>query len=603
MNSLLDKISIVKQNEENTSIISITRLIIFFLLSCLLFFIVIFRLAHMQIYQYPYWKQRSEGNRIRIVPKPASRGIIYDRKSKIMATNRLSYSVLLYPMKMEKEEVQKVLTKLEEILKISKVAIEAKLLELGYKSAYPIYLMHNADEETISKLLENQTSLPGIEVVKNFIRFYPNENLASHILGYSGEITQEELKQTYNKNYNVGDIIGKTGLEQKFDVELRGKAGGDYIEVDAAGKPITTLKTEKAVQGNSLQLTIDSDIQAIAESALDKKKGAIVVIQPFTGEIFALVSKPDFNPNIFSDKVSQKEWNVLQKSNDHPFLNRALTVYPPGSIFKIITAVAAIEKEKLSITRYFHSTGSLKVGNRIFYDWNRGGFGWVNIEKALAYSIDTVFYQLGVEMGIYPIKMYANLFNLGVLTGIELPGELPGTIPDDTWKQQNFNEQWYPGDTANASIGQGFIQMSPLQGAIMISTIANEGNIIQPFIVKSIIDSNGQLLKNYTPQQTRKLPVSPNTIEIVKQGLKSAVAYGTASALQISGIRVAAKTGTAEDPPRKKPHSWVVAYAPAENPTVAICVFVEQGGGGGAVAAPIAKKVLLKVFENKNTKK
>ena len=587
-------------NDPN-NIQTVKRLYVFFIIACIFFAILIARLAYMQIYQYPYWKQRSEGNRIRLVPKAASRGFIYDSKSKVMATNRLSYSVIVYPMKMEKERINKSLGQLEQILGMPAKKIEQKLLKTGFHSAYPVYLMHNANEEVMAKILENQAALPGVEIVQTFIRYYPNKHSASHVLGYSREITDEELKDVFNKDYTMGDIIGKTGIEQKFDTELRGKAGGSYIEVDATGKPIRAIKSEKPKQGNSVQLTIDSDVQRVAEKVLANKKGAIVVINPNTGEIIALASKPDFDPNMFSDSVSEEEWVKLQKSADHPFCNRAVTAYPPGSIFKIVTSVAAMEKGKLDEFRTFYSSGSLKIGNRLKYDWNRSGFGIVDIKKALAYSIDTVFYQLGIELGIYPIKMYANLFNLGVLTGIELPGELAGTIPDENWKQQFLNEPWYPGDSANASIGQGFVQASPLQGAIMISAIANGGKVLQPFLVRSIRDPSGKLLKNCVPQQIRRLPVSQHTIDVVRRGLEGTVQYGTATALQI-GVPVAAKTGSAEDPPRQRTHAWVVAYAPADNPRVAMCMFLEQGGSGGHDAAPLAKIVLKEALGlNKKT--
>lgn len=550
------------------------------------------RLWYLQIHKYEYYKQRSEENRLRIIPITPNRGLIFDRNGKVLVDNRTSYSVLIYPVKITDELEQKVKL-LSKKLEIKPEAVISKLKYAGPNSPYPIDIKHDIDQETISYLLENRLSLPALTIEPTISRVHPEKNLASHILGYTGEITYEELKELKDKDYKVGNTIGKFGIERSFEDKLRGVEGGHFIEVDAIGRKMRTLKTETPTQGNNLHLTIDIGLQKRVEELLEGKKAAAVVMDVNTGEILAMASKPDYDPNIFYSRITPKQWSAIQKL-DNPFLNRAISSYTPGSIFKIVTSAAALQMGILSEYRQFYSKGYFKIGNYRFGDWNPYGFGWVNIEKALAYSIDTVYYELSLEMGIDQMKKYANMFGIGVRTGVDLPGESRGIMPDHAWKMKYWRTPWYPGDSVNSSIGQGFIHVSPLQAAVMTAATANGGKVLKPRILKSI---NGDRSTDRV-EILRRLKVSKANLEVVKHGMRSAVTYGTASALRRIPVDSAAKTGSAEDPPNRKTHGWAVSFAPYTNPKYTVVVFLQNGGHGGDVAAPIARDIYNYIYAN-----
>lgn len=565
-----------------------------------LFFFCIFllsilgtRLWYLQIYKYDYYKQRSEENRLRIIPISPNRGLIFDRNGKVLVDNRTSYSVLIYPVRITPELENKVKL-LSEKLEIEPEKVISKLKYAGPNSPYPIDIKHDIDQDTISYLLENRLSLPALTIEPSISRVHPEKNLASHILGYTGEITYEELKDLKDKDYKVGNNIGKFGVERSFEDKLKGIEGGHYIEVDSIGRKMRTLKTELPVQGNNVHLTIDIGLQKKVEELLEGKKSSAVVMNVKTGEVLAMASKPDYDPNLFYSRITPKKWAEIQKL-DHPFLNRAICAYPPGSIFKVVTSAAGLQTGKLSQYRQFYSKGYFNIGNYRFGDWNPHGFGWVNIDKALAYSIDTVYYELSLEMGIDKMKYYANSFGIGLRTGIDLPGELRGIMPDNAWKMKYWKMPWFPGDSANTSIGQGFVHVSPIQAAVMTAATANGGKILKPKLLKSL---NGDPSTSRT-EILRKVPVSNANLDIVKHGMRSAVTFGTASALRYLPFEAAAKTGSAEDPPNKKTHGWIVSFAPYKDPQYAVVVFMQNGGHGGDVAAPIARDIYTYMYQNK----
>lgn len=573
------------------------RIMVIFIFCFILLAIVGARLWFLQIYKYDYYKKRSEENRLRIIPIEPNRGLIFDRKGKVFVDNRTSYSVLIYPVKITPEFKIKV-DRLAQKLGIKPQDILRKLDFAGPNSPYPIEVKHDIDQESISYLLENRNILPPLTIEHSITRVHPGKKLASHILGYTGEITYEQLKDFKGKNYKIGDTIGQTGIEFSFEEILRGKEGGHFIEVDSIGRKIRTLKTDKPVQGNNIRLTVDLELQKKVENLIEGKKAAVIVMDVNNGEILAIASKPDFDPNIFYSRLSKKDWDNIQKL-DHPFLNRAITPFTPGSIFKIVTTSGALQMGIVTPERQFYSKGYFMLGKYRFGDWNSSGFGWVNIEKALAYSIDTVYYELSLEMKINTIKRYANMFGFGKKTGIDLPGERKGIIPDQNWKMKYTGVPWYPGDTVNSSIGQGFVQITPLQATVMMAAVANNGNVLRPVILKS---SNGKD-NHVSPQIIRKLEVSTKNLNIVRKGLRAVVTYGTASALKLGEIEVAAKTGSAEDPPNKKTHGWVVSYAPYKSPKYAVTVFLQNAGHGGEVAAPIAREIYLFLLNQENSNK
>lgn len=547
------------------------------------------RLWYLQIYKYTYYKERSEENRLRIIPITPNRGLIFDRKGKILVDNRTSYSVLIYPVKIT-PEINKKIKVLSEKLEIDPEIILKKLKYAGANSPYPIDIKHDIDQDTISYLLENGMSLPAITIEPSITRVHPEKNLASHILGYTGEITYDELNDLKDKDYKVGNTIGKIGIEKSLEDRLRGVEGGQYIEVDSIGRKIRTLKSELPTQGNNLKLTIDSELQAKVEDLLEGKRAAAVVMDVNTGEVLAMASKPDYDPNMFYSRITPELWKKVQKL-DNPFMNRAISSFTPGSIFKVAVSAGALQMGILTENRQFYSKGYFKIGKYRFNDWNPVGFGWVNIEKALAFSIDTVYYELSLEMGIDNIKKYTKMFSFGEKTNIDLPGESKGIIPDNDWKMKYWKTPWYPGDSVNSSIGQGFVHVTPLQATVMMSALANGGKVLKPQL---LIDNDTGKVK---PEIIRKLQISNANLQVVRNGVRATVRYGTASALKHLGIEATAKTGSAEDPPNKKTHSWIVTYAPYKNPKYAITVFVQNGGHGGEIAAPIARDIYKELFK------
>lgn len=544
------------------------------------------RLAHLQLYEGGRFLKLAEGNRLRVIPQLAPRGVIRDRQGRVLASNRLSYSLALYPIKMKREQVDEVIDRLKQLLNIDATEIRRKVQKLGYQSPHPIKLLPDIDQRMIAKIAEHQAELPGVSIEPDTIRYYPKGTLAAHVLGYTGEVTEGELARFPDRGMRQGDIIGKAGVERVWDELLRGRNGFQRVEVDSRGRPVQMMGQIPAVPGKDLKLFIDADLQAVAEKALEEKKltGAIVAMNPQTGEVLAMASRPYYDPNVFSRKVKAHEWKALQKAN-YPFVNRALSAYPPGSIYKLAMALAALESGRANAHRTFYSTGSLQVGNRVFHDWKAGGFGTVNLVKSIQWSIDTVYYQLGVEMGGATMSKYAHQLGLGELTGVRLGGESEGLIPDPEWKRRVWKDKWWPGDSANVAIGQGAVSVTPLQAAVMISTLGNGGKVPVPRLVD---DGKG-------PQFRKISHWKPENLKLVKQGMRLVIASGTGTVADVPGKELGGKTGSAESGKRKT-HAWFVVYGPQKNPTIAICAFAEAAGHGGDTAAPLARKVLDQYF-------
>lgn len=551
------------------------------------------RLAQLQVFQGEKFLKQADGNRLRIIPQTAPRGVIRDRQGRVVAASRLSYSLALYPNKMTREKIDQSLANLSQLLKLDLEAAKKKVEKVGYHSPHPVKLKMDIDQRTIARVMENQADLPGIAIEPDTVRHYPRGALAAHVLGYTGEITDAELVERAPRGLRQGDILGKAGLERLYDKALRGVDGSRQVEVDARGRFGQVLRQVPATPGTDLKLYLDADLQAAAEKALDEKKltGAVVAMNPQTGEVLALASRPTFDPNQFSRKVKPHEWKALQSMN-YPFVNRAFSAYPPGSIYKIPMALAALESGKTTEGRTFLATGSLRVGNRIFHDWLPTGFGIVNIVKSLQWSVDTVYYQLGVEMGGATMARYAHQFGLGEPTGIDLAGESRGLIPDPDWKRKWYNDKWWPGDSANVAIGQGAVSVTPIQAAVMVGAIANGGRVLVPRVVDT-----GELL----PPPRKVNDWNPHNVALVKKGLRLVVASGTGTVADVPGKGIAGKTGSAESGKRLT-HSWFACYGPEKDPTIALVVFAEAAGHGGSIAAPIARKVLDHYFGVKDGK-
>ncbi len=550
------------------------------------------RLAYLQIFMHPQYLQRSEGNRLRIVPIAASRGNIYDRKNRLLAGTRFSYSVTLHPTKLEKKSADEIYQRLETLLDLPADLIARKVAAAGFLSPYPIYLKRDVDEKTIAQLLENQVRFPGIGISQEAVRFYPHGKMSAHVLGYTGEITQGELEKRAPKGYKQGDVIGKAGLERMHDETLRGQAGGTFMEVDARGRVIRQFKEEEPTQGSHLVLSIDFDLQRVAEQALQGKKGAAILMDVNTGEVLAMASNPVYDPNIFTSTISPKVWSELQKQ-DHPFHNRALNAYPPGSTYKIITTVAGAESGFVTPATRWMSTGSMRIGGMVMHD--HGAHGVVDIEQAFAYSVNTVYSEIGLQLGPDLLKKWADAYRLGQETGISLPGESAGNIPDKAWKRKWLKDGWYAGDNANHAIGQGFNQVTPLQACSMMVALGNGGDVLRPQLVRALRLPDGSTQPLLKREVRNHVTIRPGTWQMLSKGMMGSVRYGTSTILGNPKVVVGAKTGTAQDPPRKD-HAWIVAMAPMNKPKIAVAVFVENGGWGGSTAGPIAKAMIEHYF-------
>lgn len=570
------------------------------------------RLVFLQILGNEAYAERAEGNRLRVVFQPAPRGIIRDRNGQILATSRLSYALTLYPLQDQRQSLEEVIPRLARILGMNEAEIRAKWKKSGLV-ARPVRIKQDLAPPTIALIAENQQHLPGVSIEPVTVRYYPRGRFASHLLGYTGEIADAELASFEEGSYRAGDIVGKTGIERIFDAQLRGVPGRQQIEVDARGKPMRILATVPPVPGQDLTLTLDANLQEVAEKLMQGSRGAAVALDPRTGEVLALASAPSFDPNWFAGRLAPEQWKQLM-SPERPMLNRAISsVYPPGSIFKIVTHAAAMERGFANWNSRYNSTGAFTLGSRVFRDWKAGGFGHVDFKKALVMSIDTVYYELGLRMyqrwraqGMKPedevLQRYARALGFGRPTGIILPSEASGLVPDAAWKREKRHEAWYPGESVNLSIGQGYLQVSPLQAAVMIATIANSGHVHRPRLVRGTLDAPKAL------EEREDLPladpgVAPErwqseTWRMLHTALAEVVSGGTGVAAFIPGYPAAGKTGSAQSASgeKQKTHGWFVCYAPVGSPSIAIAVMKEQAGHGGSVAAPVAASLLRRHF-------
>jgi penicillin-binding protein 2 len=546
------------------------------------------RLAHLQLLEGDRNRQLAEDNRIRLIPRPPIRGEIFDRHGNLLAGNRLSYGVFLWPIANSQEEWEPVVQRLADILEMPPADITSRLERAGYYSPSLVRISRGVNPSRLTALAEFSHELPGVQVYAEAVRDYPHGDLAAHVLGYTGELSEADLEDLEDDGYRMGDVVGQMGAEGAFESILRGEWGGQQVEVDGMGRVLQVIGEHPAQAGRDVRLTIDIDLQRAAEAALGDRIGAIVAIDPNNGAVLAMVSRPTFDPNLFSTRITTEQWEQLQ-SLEFPFVNRALQGYPPASTFKIVTTTAAIESGNYSPDTVLPTYPYVSVSGHQFWDWNRAGFGPLGFIGAMAWSSDTFFYQTALKMGEIPLVEWTRRYGFGSKTGIELATEeAAGLVPDEAWKLDELDEPWYAGDTVNMSIGQGFLQGSPLQVAVMFAVVANGGDLVQPHLLRDNEDA-------YTWRQS--LNISPETMRVLQQGLRRVITGGTGTSLNVSTLPpVAGKSGTAEDPPRLS-HAWFGAYAPYENPEIVVVAFAENsGGGGGKVAAPMVRQVLEAYF-------
>jgi penicillin-binding protein 2 len=540
------------------------------------------------------FKERAVENCIRSLVEDAPRGRIYDRQEELLVTNRPSVVVSVIPA--EVDDLEKLSERLSKIIGISPEEISQAVKNHRENPFKPVKILDDCKTIKIVEIEERKDELKGVVLEIKPRRDYLYHDFAAHSLGYVGEIDKEELQQFGNPKFQGGDIIGKAGLEKYYDDILRGEKGGKEVEVDASGQEIATLLYRKPVPGEDLVLTIDRDLQLCGENLLFNKKGSIVVSDPNSGEILALVNRPSFSPNIFANGISSSDWQKLSSNADYPLTNRSVQgLYSPGSIFKVVTAIAALEEGVTDRKRKIYCSGSFELAGQVFTCWKETGHGSLSIVDAIAHSCNIYFYTLGNDLGIERFNKYMQKFGLEEKTGIDLPAEAIGVIPSAQWKEREVKEIWFPGDTINLSIGQGYLLLTPLQVHNIITAIAEEGEIYKLHLVKKIISADGKTIKEIKSEIYRKLDFSPDTFKIVKEGLRQTILKGTGWRANIEELAVAGKTGTAQNP-QGETHAWFIGFAPYDNPEVCITVFIENGGEGGEAAAPIARAMLEKYF-------
>ena len=565
-----------------------------------LFSLLFLRCFQLQVLKGSVYKQWSEKNHVRQIPIIAPRGFIFDRKNQILVKNRPSYSLFVAPYEFRKNPAdQEVISSL---LGISIKEIEARIDKVGSGSFTPVRLIQNMDFATLSIIEENRTDLPGIFYQIEPIRTYSPNVRASHIIGYCGEISSSELNSLKDREYRRGDIIGKSGVEKMYDHILRGKRGYRYVEVDVRGREVGNFNGERdvsPVSGSDIMLTLDGDLQGFVENLLDGKRGAAIAMDPRNGDILAMVSKPDYALEPFAKRLPSAVWERLRTDPDKPLLNRAIQAQlPPGSTYKLVLAGAALEQHIIDPEEKIFCGGYFILGKKLFHCWKPQGHGYVNLLDAIEASCNVFFYQLGLKTGIEPLSKYGKLFGFGTLTGIDLPGESKGLLPDKKYLDGKYgNKRWGKGVLVNLSVGQGDILVTPIQMARLATIIAMDGKLTVPHILLSIKDrSTGIWKKKVFPLKQIK-GISPKVFQILKEGMYRVVNYpdGTGRAARIPGIEVCGKTGTAQNP-HGNPHAWFVGFAPREMPKIVVVVVVENGGSGGGTAAPLAGMILRHFF-------
>jgi len=556
----------------------------------LIFVLLVLRLCQLQLIEGEKYRKIADENAARNIPAPAARGVIYDRSGVVVVENRPVFSVQVLPQLLasgNQARRQLILDRLS--------AIIGEKIEFKLSSDKPIIIKDNIKPETAFRIEEHKQELEGVVVTVRPVRYYPYGNLASHLLGYVGEIESDELARLKEEGYRMGDWVGKDGVEKYYDRLIRGINGGKKIEVDVYGTPTRLLEEAEPVPGADVKLTIDLGLQQAAEAALGSQAGGVVVLEPGSGEVLALVSRPNYDPNIFLEPLNQAVWQQLSGGR-HPFMNRALAIYPPGSTFKVVTLSAALQSGVVKPGETFYCPGYYKVNNRIAKCWKAGGHGRLTVQEGLTQSCDVVFYELGRRLGPDRLADFARRYGLGEKAGIDLPQEKKGLVPDTDWKKRVRGEQWYEGDSINYGIGQGFLQVTPLQLALIYGEIAT-GKRMRPFVVKEIVSRQGEVLFQAKPEQLGEAPLTAGNLALIRQALAAVIDRATGIVAKVPGFPAAGKTGTAENP--GLPHAWFVCYAPVTAPRIVIASFVEHGQHGDRAAANVARAILTWYRDNR----
>ena len=566
------------------------------------FLVLLLRLWYLQILEGDRYFALSVNNHLRVRPVEAPRGFILDRHGEILVENRPTFDLYATP-----EDVinpREVAATLAGILGTSPQELEARLFEGRERPYQPVLLRKDLDEGTVVSVEERKLDLPGISLRVRPVRAYPSGGTAANLLGYVGEVNQAQLAREEYQDFRPGESIGQAGVEQRFDGFIRGIDGGEQVEVDARGRVLRLVSRIEPRSGANIYLTIDKRIQGAAEAAFAGKKGTVIAMNPTTGEILAMVSRPSYDPNLFAQRLSGENWQRIATDPSHPLQNRAFQAqYPPGSIFKLIVAIAGLESGALTPDTKFYDPGYFILGNARFDDWKKGGHGTLDLRGAIVNSCNVYFYQAGLRVGIEEIVRIARAFGMGEAPGLGLGDEAKGHLPNPQPRKRG-QPGWSAGNTVVASIGQGPVVTSPMQLLTMVSTIANGGTIYRPWVVRKVASLSGEILEQYEPEAVRHVSVRPETLAFIRQAMLSVVNEGTGARARVPGIPIGGKTGTAQVVRKGegkgqadlKDHGWFVSFAPADNPQIAVVVLVENGGFGGLVAAPVAKAVYEAAF-------
>lgn len=580
------------------------------LVVCLVLFAVLLgRMVYLQLWRGDYYAKQSDGNRLRQSRILAPRGIIYDSEGKELVNNLPGYAVVLQKQSSYKPET---LQRLSNLLQMPVEEINAKI-KASENFYEPIMLKNNLDQQMVTKIEEQRRYMPEVMLSVQPIRNYPYHELAVHALGYVGEVSAYEIEQGLFKNITQGSLVGKAGLEKTYDKYLRGEDGAFMEEVDVAGNVVKHYDSVQPIPGKNLKLTIDYELQKELEAFTDKhlaflrssgiapgaRAAAVVAIDPRNGAVRAMVSRPGYDPNWFVHGISSKNWNSINNDPNYPMNNKVITgEYPPGSTFKIVTGSAAFELKKVGLDEPIFDGGFHPMVPTM---GNAGGevLGWLTFIKALAMSDNVYFYELGYRVGIDNIEKYAHIFGFGERTGIDLEGESKGLVASKKVKREIWDEDWRLGDTFNAAIGQGFNLTTPIQLSVMLSIVANGGTKYQPYLVDSIINSDGSLFEKPKRAEGKHIDVSQQTIDYIRMGMSATTQEGgTASYFAGLPKPIAGKTGTAENS-HGRDHGLFVAYGPVDDPELVVVCIVEQGGFGSVAAGPIVYKAFEEFFQER----
>lgn len=571
-------------------------LIIFFLA----FFVLLVRVGWLQLIEGDKFFRLSKTSRLRLVPLPNPRGLILDMDGKVLATNVASFSVGVIPENVT--DCERTLQRVKKVLPGLNLEEAKSKIKKAKNPFRPVVLKKNIDMSTVTFLLEREEQFPSVMILTQPTRKYYFSKMLAPVVGYLGEVNERELQEFSLIGVEPGDLVGKMGIEKVYNSYMQGEKGGKQVEVDAHGRTLRTISQKGPLIGNNVHLTIDVDLQRIAYEELGERTGVVLISDPYTGKIRAMVSKPSFDPNLFATGVSKDVWAKLSTDPGDPLENRAVRgEYPPASTFKIILTTAALEEGTITPETSFYCPGFYKVGNRVFKCWKEEGHGRFNLKEALIHSCDVYFYQLGLKMGVKEMMHYAELFGLGQKTGIDLHAEKKGFLPTPEWKKKTYGESWYPGDTANLSIGQGYILATPVQMLNVINAVANGGDLMQPHLMEKVTDVDGDVIFASSPEKIGEAPLSPSTLNFLHKALRGVVRKGTGWRAENEVVEIAGKTGTVEISEDENPHNWFLGYAPADDPALSIVVLVEHREEEISIAPQIAGKIFSRVFRETNT--